>query len=218
MLVHVLAGESPACGNCPVDAVVISGGREGDRPAGSPEVNVSVGRESPVRSTREASNSTGRSESEPIEPRESHPARSGLRDLGRSRTPRLRVKASVVGEGTGCKQPTSPRGQRRRHVERERERKHGTTPGSPRPAGTAKASGISREAKSRRARKWGGWGRLSVNGPGQYNLDRSEGPWGRAIARMAVFNTSERFPLITGMQSVSQGEHEGRTQTRRCHT
>jgi hypothetical protein len=176
MLTHVLAGESPACGNCPVDAVVISGGSEGDRPAGSPEVNVSVGRGSLVRSTREASNSTGRSESEPIEPRESQPARSGLRDLGQSRTPRLRVKASVVGEGTGCKQPTSPRGQRRRHVERERERKHGTTRGSPRPVGTAKASGISREVKSRRAREWGGWGRLSDDGPGQYNRTGARAP------------------------------------------
>src|SRR5712691_8371028 len=46
---------------------------------------------------------------------------------------------------------------------------------------TAKASGISRETvKSRCAREWGGWGRISVDGPGQNNPDRSEGPWGRA--------------------------------------
>ena len=31
------------------------------------------------------------------------------------------------------------------------------------------------------AGQWGGWGRLSVDGPGQHNLDRSEGPWGRAV-------------------------------------
>src|SRR6202140_3118872 len=30
------------------------------------------------------------------------------------------------------------------------------------------------------AREWGGWGRLSDDGPGQHNPDRSEGPWGRA--------------------------------------
>jgi hypothetical protein len=27
----------------------------------------------------------------------------------------------------------------------------------------------------------GGWGRLSDDGPGQHNPDRSEGPWGRAV-------------------------------------
>ena len=43
MLAAVLAGESPAGGNCPVATVVISGGRNGDGPAGSPEVKVSVG-------------------------------------------------------------------------------------------------------------------------------------------------------------------------------
>jgi hypothetical protein len=55
---------------------------------------------------------------------------------------------------------------------------------------TAMASGISREAvKSGCARDWGGWGRLSVDGPGQNNPDRSEGPWGRAAwpARTEVF-------------------------------
>jgi len=46
---------------------------------------------------------------------------------------------------------------------------------------TAKASGISRKAvKSGCACEWGGWGRLSVDGLGQKNPDRSEGPWGRA--------------------------------------
>jgi hypothetical protein len=64
---------------------------------------------------------------------------------------------------------------------RDRQRKHGTTRGSPRSTGTAKASRITSDAgKSRRACEWGGWGRLSVDGPGQNNPDRSEGPWGRA--------------------------------------
>jgi hypothetical protein len=46
---------------------------------------------------------------------------------------------------------------------------------------TAKATRISRETvKSGCAREWGGWGRLSDDGPGQNNPDRSEGPWGRA--------------------------------------
>ncbi len=42
---------------------------------------------------------------------------------------------------------------------------------------TAKASGISRESvKSGCAREWGGWRRLSDNGPGQLNPDRNEAP------------------------------------------
>jgi hypothetical protein len=46
---------------------------------------------------------------------------------------------------------------------------------------TARASRINRfAAKSRCADEWGGWGRLSRDGPGHYNPDRSEGPWGKA--------------------------------------
>ena len=60
------------------------------------------------------------------------------------------------------------------------QRKLGTTRGSPRRSRTAKASRISRKTvKSRCAREWGGWGRLSDDGPGHYNPDPSEGPWGR---------------------------------------
>ena len=43
MLVAVLAGESPAGGNCSVATVVISGSGASDQAAGSPEVKVSVG-------------------------------------------------------------------------------------------------------------------------------------------------------------------------------
>src|SRR6202049_5147388 len=68
------------------------------------------------------------------------------------------------------------------------QRKLGTTRGSPRRSRTAKASRISRRAvKSRCAREWGGWGRLSDDGPGQNNPDPSEGPWvGGVFHRMAV--------------------------------
>src|SRR6201989_76577 len=59
------------------------------------------------------------------------------------------------------------------------QRKPGTTRGSPRRSRTAKASRISRHAvKSRCVHEGGGWGRLSDDGPGQNNLDPSEGPWG----------------------------------------
>ena len=67
---------------------------------------------------------------------------------------------------------------------RKVQRKHGTTHGSPRRKRTARASGISRKAaKSGCAHEWGGWGRLSEDGLGQHNPDRSEGPWGRAEDR-----------------------------------
>ena len=71
------------------------------------------------------------------------------------------------------------------------QRKRGTTRGSPRRSRTAKASRITGVAgKARRACEWGGWGRVSGDGSGQHNPDRSEGPWGRAeeTARMAVSN------------------------------
>ena len=51
-LAAIPAGERPAGGTCPVAAVVISGGGKGDQPAGSPDVNVSVGRRKPVGSAK----------------------------------------------------------------------------------------------------------------------------------------------------------------------
>jgi hypothetical protein len=65
---------------------------------------------------------------------------------------------------------------------RNEQRKPGTARGSPRRSRTAKASRISRHAvKSRCARERDGWGRLSGDGPGHYNPDLSEGPWGGGL-------------------------------------
>jgi hypothetical protein len=62
---------------------------------------------------------------------------------------------------------------------RNGQRKPGTARGSPRRSRTAKALRISRRAvKSRCAREWGGWGRLSDDGPGQHNPVSSEDPRG----------------------------------------
>jgi len=72
---------------------------------------------------------------------------------------------------------------------------------------TAKASGISRRAvKSGCACEWGGWGRLSVDGPGQKNPDRSEGPWGRAAeaVRTEVFQRATS-PAQNGDQTRAAG-------------
>ena len=68
---------------------------------------------------------------------------------------------------------------------RNEQRKLGTARGSPRRSRTAKASRISRHAaKSGRAREWGGWGRISDDGPGQHNPDPSEDPWGGGLPHL----------------------------------
>ena len=78
-------------------------------------------------------------------------------------------------------QPLDLRGHRERHVRTEQ---FGTTRGSPRRSRTAKAFGISRTAaKSERACEWGGGGRLSDDGLGQNNPNRSEDPWGAGCPR-----------------------------------
>ena len=76
---------------------------------------------------------------------------------------------------------------------------------------TAKASGINREAaKSGCAREWGGWGRISDDGPGQQNPDRSEGPWGRAAE-------SARTEVLRSASSLTQcGETRWQQRARRA--
>jgi hypothetical protein len=78
------------------------------------------------------------------------------------------------------------------------QRKLGTTRGSPRRSRTAKASRISREAvKARCVCEWGGWGRLSDDGPGQNNPDSSEGPWGGGLPTLqGGALTSERSDAV----------------------
>ena len=143
---------------------------------------------------REASNSTGRSKCEPLAPKstphlERMVGNSGAPSpLGQGEGPRRRRRnwAYAVGGLPGVAEDGMPR--------RNRQRKHGTARGSPRRSRTAKASRITGSAgKSRRACERGGWGRVSDDGPGHYNPDRSEGPWGRAAnaARTAVFDRAE---------------------------
>ena len=75
------------------------------------------------------------------------------------------------------------------------QRKLGTTRGSPRRSRTAKASRISRHAvKSRCAREWDGWGRISDDGSGHYNPDLSEGPWGGGVMTLHGGAQSSRWP------------------------
>jgi hypothetical protein len=94
---------------------------------------------------------------------------------------------------------------------RNEQRKPGTTRGSPRRSRTAKASRISRQTvKSRCACEWDGWGRLSDDGAGQHNPNRSEDPWGRWSSPPhggAVIASTD--PTLGG----STLKHEGRRQT-----
>ena len=78
MLTAVLAGASPVGGRCPDATVVISGNVKGDRHVESPDVKVSGAGDNPVRSAKEASKSTGRSESEPVKPRHHRPHRKRM--------------------------------------------------------------------------------------------------------------------------------------------
>src|SRR3954451_6366502 len=110
----------------------------------------------------------------------------------------------------------TPRGQRGRHVRTEWERKPGTTRGSPRRSRTAKASRISRPAvKSRCACEWGGWGRLSEDGPGQHTPDPSEGPWGGGRPTLHGGASSGRRPGAVRDNRSDPEVHEGRRQTGR---
>jgi hypothetical protein len=88
---------------------------------------------------------------------------------------------------------------------RNGKRKRGTTRGLPRRSRTAKTSHINRgAAKVRCASEWGGWGHISDDGPGHYNPDRSEGPWGRAtgVAQMAVLDNCRRPLAQNGGSSL----------------
>jgi hypothetical protein len=94
---------------------------------------------------------------------------------------------------------------------RNEQRKPGTTRGSPRRSRTAKASRISRHAvKSRCAREWDGWGRLSDDGPGHYNPDPSEDPWGGGLITLQGGARSSLRPDTVQDHRCDDEVHEGR--------
>jgi hypothetical protein len=217
MLVDVLAGESPAGGDCPCDTVAISDGDEGDRVAESSEVNVPEGW-APVawsgpsgglanRRVVAKMSETGSPEigSPPCTDGWGYSRVPSPFRLGEGQCRRRRVdRAQAAGGLSGVLEDDTSR--------KNDQRKHGTSRGSPSPKGTAKASPISRRAvKRRRACEWGGWGRLSVDGLGQNNPDRSEGPWGRAAsaARMAVPNRAESLDSERATLPATDGTKDG---------
>ena len=99
---------------------------------------------------------------------------------------------------------------------RNEQRKLGTTRGSPRRSRTAKASRISRHAvKSRCVHEWDGWGRLSDDGPGHYNPDLSEGPWGGGVMPLHGGAQSSPRPDAVRDNRCGYEVHKGRVQTER---
>jgi hypothetical protein len=99
---------------------------------------------------------------------------------------------------------------------RNGQRKPGTARGSPRRSRTAKALRISRCAvKSRCAREWDGWGRLSDDGSGQHNSDRSEDPWGGGLPTHHGGALSSPRPGSVRENRCGHEVHEGRRQTSR---
>ena len=227
MLADVLAGESPAGVALPGSTVVISAVRKGDQPGESADVKALVGwyTGAPVsRSNPPGGRANGqavakvKSRKRTRRPRNRIPARSGWRGIRARRAQNTGAKAVVVGEEYNWEHAADEHsgGVEDGMSVESGQRKHGTTRGSPRRSRTAKASRITGTAgKSRRACEWGGWGRLSVDGPGQNNPDRSEGPWGRA-ACAALMAASYRAGILDPDRGpcYGRGGRERRKQTR----
>src|SRR6516225_8273612 len=108
------------------------------------------------------------------------PARNGLRENRECRAAQISAKAMSASKLWTEAMIELPGVREGGMLGRNGPRKLGTTRGSPRRSRTAKASPISRSAvKSRCAREWDGWGRLSGDGPRQQNSNQSEDPLGR---------------------------------------
>jgi hypothetical protein len=97
---------------------------------------------------------------------------------------------------------------------RNSQRKPGTTRGSLRRSRTAKALRISRQAaKSRCAREWDGWGRLSDDDPRQNNSGPSEDPWGGGLPSLhGGASTPNRPDAVRDIREYGE-MHERRQQT-----
>ena len=142
-------------------------------------------------------------------PRETDCGRIGSAEPLRTRRRRCRHRSSGLAmiELPGVIESGMPR--------RNGQRKPGTTRGSPRRSRTAKALRISRHAvKSRCARGWGGWGRLSDDGSRQHNSDKSEDPWGGGLPHLHGGARSSAHPTQCGTTAVDHDVRERQTQTK----
>ena len=94
------------------------------------------------------------------------------------------------------------------------QRKLGTTRGSPRRSRTAKASRIScRDDEIAMCLRVGRMGPTSVDGPGQNNPDRSEGPWGGGVMILHGGAQSSLRPDTVRDNRCDYEVHEERMQT-----
>jgi len=198
----------------PATAVVISSGGEGDQTVESLDVKVPDGWESGRIRTEGRANWQAVANVRTVEAPKWFPrvkricgtvgsaepltSRRRLRQRRCSGTYRRLNSPGSVGDGMSG---------------RNGQRKPGTARGWPRRSRTAEAPRISRSAaKSRCAREWGAWGRISDDGSGQHNLNRSEDPWGQwSIPPHGGAVIASTDPTLGG----STLKHEGRRQTER---
>ena len=153
---------------------------------------------------------------EPWKPRNPPPACNGLRGSWECRAVGTSAKAYVDIPALELMDVEVPGVGEDGMSGRNGQRKPGTARGSPRRSRTAKASRISRRAvKSRCACERGGWGRLSVDGPGHYNPVRSEDPWGGGGFHLMAVQYRAHGPAQYGTTDVGHELHEGRMQTGR---
>src|SRR4030081_2644680 len=131
-------------------------------------------------------------------PRETDCGRIGSAELLRSRRRPCRHRSSGLAmiELPGVIESGMPR--------KNGQRNPGTPRGSPRRPRTAKALRISRSAvKSRCARGWGGWGRLSDDGSRQHNSSTSEDPWGGGYPTSKAVHERALVPTQRGITEVA---------------
>ena len=142
------------------------------------------------------------------------PARNGLRENWECRAAQISAKATSASKFWTEAMIELPGVREDGMLGRNGQRKPGTTRGSPRRSRTAKASRISRHAvKSRCAHEWDGWGRLSDDGPGHYNPNPSEDPWGGGVITLQGGAQSSARPDTVRDNRCRYEVHEGRMQT-----
>jgi hypothetical protein len=163
---------------------------------------------------RGASNLAGRSGSEPVKPRNLPPARNGLRGFRECRAGGQTAKAMSASNVWNISMSDSPGLERTACQEGMRSESPEPLAGRLGTPAQRKASRISRHAaKSRCACEWGGWGRLSDDGPGQNNPDPSEGPWGRWSTPPHGGASSSPQARRRADHRSDHEMHEGRMQT-----
>jgi len=144
-------------------------------------------------------------------PRNTSPARNGWQDKRESRAAQISVKANVGIEKLDEYDFDLPGDTGDGMSGRNAQRKLGTTHGSPRRSRTAKASRIShRDGEIAMCLRVGRMGPISVDGPGQNNPVRSEGPWGGVQPHSMAAHQAVIGPTQCGTTDSDYAVCEGR--------